>query len=198
MSTEVKKRGLGTILALAFAGVIGLLALGGGSLFLMYQSLHDTAITWENEIEKKNIESETVLSTVTLTIQETAGVTGMYADDLKDVIKGSFEGRYGKDGVKAGMTWIQEQNHQLDTKLYLKLQNVIEGGRKEFQISQNRKTEVCQEYKKTREYLVRGFLLRMAGFPKKDMDKLCIVVSDLNTKAAFDSGVQAPLIKQRQ
>jgi len=168
-----------------------------GSLFLMYQSLYDTAITWENEIEKKNNESETVLSTVTLTIQETAGVAGMYADDLKDVVKATYEGRYGSKGVQATMTWIKEQNHQLDNTLYLKLQNVIEGGRKEFQISQNRKNEVCQEYKKTREYLVRGALLRMAGFPKKDMAALCVNVSDQNTKEAFRTGKQEPLIKQR-
>lgn len=196
--TTGKKMGVGAVIGLVVLGLILAAGLVGGSLFMMYQSLHDTAITWENEIEKKYFESENVLSRVTLTIQETAGVTGMYADDLKDVIKGTYEGRYGDKGVQASMTWIKEQNHQLDPSLYLKLQNVIEGGRKEFEISQNRRNEVCQEYKKTREYLVRGFLLRMADFPKKDMTQLCVMVLDATTKKAFETGLQEPLIKQRQ
>jgi len=173
------------------------LGLGGGSLFLMYQSLHDTAIEWENEIEKKNQESEATLSNITLTIQDIAGVNGMYTDDLKEIVKGTFEGRYGEDGAKAAILMITEKNHDFDPSGYTKLRNVIEGGRKEFDISQKRKIEVCQEYKKTREYLVRGSLLRFAGFPKKNMDLLCVVVSDKSTRKAFDTGIQEPLIQRK-
>lgn len=182
--------------------LLGLVLLVGGTagtLFLMYQSMHDTAVTWENDIDKMNSQSENVLSAVTLSIQETAGIAGMYADDLKNVIKGTFEGRYGKgdEGVKASMLFIKESNPHLDSKLYLKVQDTITGGRKEFQISQDRKLEVCTEYKKTLDYLVRGFMLKLAGFPKKDITKLCQVVSDASTKEAFQTGEQKPLFQRK-
>lgn len=179
------------VIALGFLLIVGLGI--GGTLFVMYQSLHDNAITQENEIQKKNSQTENILSTVTISIQEVAGVASMYAGDIKEIVKATFEGRYGADGSQAAIQLIKEQNQNLDPKLYIKIQDVIEGGRKEFQIAQDRKLEVCTIYRTNLDYLVRGALLRMAGFPKKDIEKLCQVVSDVRTQDAFEKGVQEPI-----
>lgn len=177
-------------------GVILLLGgVGAGTLFLAYQSLHDEAIETENQIDLLNKQSENVLSTTTIKIQEATGIAGVYIDGLKDVVKGAMEGRYGKDGSRATFQWIQEQNPTgMPETMFLKVQNIIDGGGSEFKISQDRKMEYCKPYQDKLGYLVRGTLLKLAGFPKKDIAKLCQVVSDKASREAFDTGVRQPAI----
>lgn len=181
--------------------VLGVLLLlggvAGGTLFMMYQSLHDMAVETENQIELLNNQSENVLSTTTIKIKDAAGIANIYAEDLKKVVSAAVEGRYGKDGSKATMQWIQEQNPTaINEKLYLKVQDIIDGGGSEFKISQDRKMEYCKPYKDKLDYLVQGALLKFAGFPKKNITQLCQVVSDEDTSAAFKSGKRKPVLAQ--
>lgn len=188
--TATKKMSAGMLVACILGVLLVGIVLIGAVVVGTYTSAHDSAVQAETTINKLNKDSENVLSTVTLTIQETAGVTQMYAGDLKDTLKATFEGRYGPNGSQAAMQWIKEQNPTLDSKLYLKIQDVIEGGRKEFQIAQSRKLEACGTYENMRGYLWRGMLLSFAGFPKADIVKSCQVVSDAKTQLAFDTGKQ--------
>lgn len=176
-----------------------LLVIGGiaGSVFLAYQSMYDYAVETENQIELLNQQSENVLSTTTIKIKDAAGIANIYAEDLKKVVSAAVEGRYGKDGSKATMQWIQEQNPTaINEKLYLKVQDIIDGGGSEFKISQDRKLEYCKPYKDKLDYLVRGTLLKWAGFPKKDLANLCQVVSDSDSREAFKTGIRKPALTQ--
>lgn len=179
-------------------GVLLLLVAGlGGSLFLMYQSLHDDAVFTENQIELLNQQSENVLSTTTIKIKDAAGIASIYAEDLKKVVSAAVQGRYGSNGSQATMQWIQEQNPTaISENLYLKVQNIIDAGGSEFKISQDRKLEYCKPYKDKLNYLVRGTLLKMAGFPKKDLANLCQVVSDQDSSDAFKTGIRKPALAQ--
>lgn len=172
-----------------------LLILGGtaGSLFLMYQSLHDDAIVWEANIVQKNQESENVLSRVNTTIQGLAGTVNIYAEDVKSVITAAVQGRYGDKGSQAVFQMIQEKNPDVSPVLYQKLADAIEGGNREFEIIQTRKIEVCTGYRKVLGYLVRGSLLKMADFPRFDLEDNCKVISDASTKDAFGTGIRAPM-----
>lgn len=174
--------------------VLGGIAAIALTLFLMFQSVYDNAIEYEAQIQRLNSESEAVLSSVTIKVQTAAGITGTYANDLKDIVQASMEGRYGEHGSQAVMQWIQEQNPTVDSSLYLKVQNIVDGGQSEFLISQKRKLEVCTNYETIRGYFVRGSFLRMIGFPKKGIDDLCKVISDELTRQAFETGLQKPLI----
>lgn len=178
---------------IVIGSVLGGIAAIALSLFLMYQSVHDNAIEYEASIERLNKESEAVLSAVTTKIKTAASVTEIYVKDLETVVRASMEGRYGDNGSRAVFNWIQEQNHQVDSNLYLKIQNIIDGGQSEFQISQQRKFEICAQYDALRGYLVRGALLTMQGFPKKNVDQMCIVISDEQTREAFETGLQKPV-----
>ena len=113
----------------------------------------------------------------------------MYKNGLKEVIKGTFEGRYGADGSKAVMQWIQEQNIQFDSSLYKEIQIVISAGRDEFRISQTKKLDACQLYETRLQQFPGNIVAGMFGFPRLT----CQVVSDSRTQAAFESGVQAPI-----
>lgn len=173
--------------------IVALLLIAGLSLFATYQSVHDNAISWEATLEKKNGETEAVLSRVTVSVQQTAGVVEIYASDVKDAIKAAVEGRYGKDGSKAVFQMIQEKNPTVSDKLYLKLADLIGGGQKEVQIIQTQKLEVCASYKKELGYLIRGGILRFQGFPKADLVLQCRVISDSATRGAMETGLQQPI-----
>lgn len=191
--SATNKMSTGKLVGIILGAVLVGLILIGSVIVGTYTSAYDSAIDAESQINKLDKDSENVLSTVTLTIQETAGVASMYADDLKETLRETFLGRNGPNGNQAAMQWIKEQNPTLDSKLYMKIQNVIEGGRKEFQIAQSRKLESCQAYESMRGWFWRGKLLAMQGFPKLDIVKSCQVVSDSSTQAAFQTGKQEPI-----
>lgn len=177
--------GLGSVLA----GIV----LVGLAIFGMYVSVHDSAVEWENLLVRHNKDRENVLSNVTLTIQQTAGVSAKYTNDLKDIVKGTYEGRYGPNGSQAAVQFIQEKNVNFDTKMALKVQDVIEGGNKEFQIYQSRMLEVCNPYENMLGSVVRGGLLKFMGFPKIDVVDTCKVISDADTKDAMSTGIRKPI-----
>lgn len=179
------------IAGIVIAILVGIL----GSVFLAYQSMYDTAVGYENQIKKLNKESEASLSATTIKIQNAVGMNSQYIKGLKDVVSAAVTGRYGKDGSKAAFQWIQEQNPVVSDKLFLKVQDIIDGGGSEFNITQNRKFEVCTNYETSRDSLLRGFFLRAAGFPKKDVDDMCKVISDEATQDAFKTGKQKAVIQ---
>lgn len=162
-----------------------------------YISAVNTGARIEANIEMLNSNSENVLSAVTTNIKEQAGITNVYAQDFQDSLSAAMSGRYGSDGSKAAMQWIKEQNPTLDSSIYAKVQDIINGGRKEFQTSQTRKLEVCRDYTARLNYAVGGWFLRAAGYPKIDRAKLCKVISDSHSRQAFESGLNEPITFQR-
>lgn len=147
----------------------------------------------EQQVKKFNKDSENHLSAYTLKVQETAQIPEMYKSGLKEIIKDTFQGRYGADGSKAVVQWIQEQNIQFDSSLYKEIQVVISSGRDEFRISQTKKLDACAIYETKLNQFPGSLVAGIFGFPRIDLDKTCQVVSDSRTQAAFDSGVQAPI-----
>lgn len=180
---------------IVLAVVLGCLGFGAVSLFLAYQDMHNTSMNFENDIKKLNLMSENVLSTTTIKLQDAVGLNKQYTESLKEVVRAAVEGRYGKNGSGAAMQWIQEQNPTVDSKLFMKVHDIIDGGGTEFKISQDRKIELCTEYEKMRDLLVRGFFMKLAGFPKKDVEQMCILVSDEASAAAFKTGKREATIK---
>ncbi|AUG87928.1 virion structural protein [Klebsiella phage May] len=169
--------------------VVGFIAIIAGFLISTFNGFN----TLENNVKKFNKDSENYLSSYTLKVQETAQIPDMYKNGLKEVIKGTFEGRYGADGSKAVVQWIQEQNIQFDSSLYKEIQIVISAGRDEFRISQTKKLDACQLYETRLQQFPGNIVAGMFGFPRLDLEKTCQVVSDSRTQAAFESGVQAPI-----
>lgn len=168
---------------------VGILVLGIVTFFGVYIQYSNSATRFETNIGKYNEDSKNVLSSYTMKVKEMAQVPDKYKKDLQDIIKQTFEGRYGADGSKAVFSFIQEQNLALDSSLYKNLQVVMEAGRNEFKLSQTRKLDTCAGYENLRNYAVSGFFVQMAGFPKKNIDTLCRIVVDSSTSSKFESGV---------
>ena len=117
----------------------------------------------------------------------------MMKDDLKEVIKEAIGGRYGAEGSKATWQWIQENNPSVDPSLYQNIQQAIEAGRNKFENAQTLLLSRCQEYQTQQGYLVRGVFIRMTGYPKIDMEKMCTPIVSEYGKEAFDTGVEQGL-----
>lgn len=135
---------------------------------------------------------QNVYSSYTNKVMEAAQINEMYREDVKDVITSALDSRYGEDGVQSAFTWIKEQNPTLDASVYVKLQQIIQAGREEFQHEQTRLLDLRRVYTTNLGYLWKGLWLRIAGYPKIDLDDYRIIISDATTEA-FDSGVDAPL-----
>lgn len=155
---------------------------------------NNTFVDWERDIVKFDKESQNTLANYTTKIFEVTQVPKMYEKSLRNVIKDTFSGRYGADGSKATMQWIQENNIQFDSTMFTKIQTTMEAGRNEFRLSQTKKIEVCENYRAELNYVVGGFVAGLLGFPKADLDQVCTIVLNDHTNEAFktkiDNGVK--------
>jgi len=143
---------------------------------------------WEN--------NENVLSTYSQKVMEVAQVPSMMADDVKDIMATALTSRYGSEGSKATMQWIKEQNPSVDAGMYKKIQQVIEAGRDEFKVSQTQLIDVKRNYETALGTFWRGMWMRMAGWPKLDLDDYKIISSTYAQKT-FKEGKEDGPIKLR-
>lgn len=174
---------------IAMAIVLALVLVSAGIGFTTYITYKNEAIQQEQTINKYNENSRNTLSALTMTVKDMAQIPDMLINDLTKYVEAEMGSRYGEGGSKAMMQWIQEKGQVVDQKVYLNIQAAMQGGRKEFQLSQDRKLEACATYKSNLEYVWSGFWMNLAGYPKIDLDKMCQVVSDAQTNRAFETGL---------
>lgn len=175
----------------AFGIVMGLflvviLALGGvvAATWFKYANL---GATQENRIVAIYDSNKVSLNTYTTKVQEATQVPAMYKADLQEIVQKTFEGRYGKDGSKAVVQFIQERNLNLDPGMYRQIQQIIEAGRNDFQTAQNQLVDAKRAYKTQLDMPWSGFWLSLAGYPKIDISKYNIVtLGSVETK--FETG----------
>jgi hypothetical protein len=151
-----------------------------------------TNYNYGNEAER-TIEAEyenlsNVLGQYSLKIKEAAQIPAMQTEDLATLFTGALDARYGAGGSQAAMQWIQEQNPQLDQATYLKIQQMIEAGRNKFENHQTKFLDTKRVYETNLGYLWTGTWLRIAGYPKIDLDEMNIVTST-HAKQALETGV---------
>lgn len=171
-----------------------------GALIGIVTISYVSAYNYGNEMERSLVavqdNNKNILAQYGQKVQEAAQVPGMQRDDMMKVVVAALEGRYGADGSKATFQWIQEQNPNIDSKVYLKIQQIIESGRNEFQNGQTRMLDVKRSYETSLGYLWRGTWMRIAGYPKIDLASFKIVSTD-RADAAFSAGKEDGPLKLR-
>ncbi|QXO10004.1 hypothetical protein pEaSNUABM37_00043 [Erwinia phage pEa_SNUABM_37] len=190
---QKKKMGAGVIVAIVFGIIFALGALVVGIGVMAYVGAANKGNQMENSIDQLRQNSASNLSNLTQSIQEQAQVPEMAKDHLKEIIEAQMSGRYGKDGSKAVFQFLKEQNLQVDQRMYLNIQATMAGGRKEFEITQNRLMSQCTAYKNEIGNVWSGFWMRLAGYPKIDVKTVCRAVTDSKTDAAFETGQQTKI-----
>lgn len=154
--------------------------------FFMGVSAHNYAVGMEVQIKTQYDSNRNTLSNTALKIKEMFSVRDEHYKGLEKIIKNTMTGRYGKDGSKAVFQYLKENNLKPDTKLDLNVQNVISSGRSEFKASQDALLTLKGSYEKELSSYFYGGYIRNAGFPKIDLNRYDIIVSQ-ETQNKFDS-----------
>lgn len=176
----------------AFLVLLVVLGMGIAVVVGSYVSNYNYGNRAEVGIQTAYDNVQNVYSSYTNKVMEAAQINSMYRDDVKEVITEALDARYGEEGVQSAFTWIKEQNPTLDAAVYVKLQQIIQAGREEFQHEQTRLLDLRRSYQTNLGYLWKGLWLRIAGYPKIDLDDYRIIVSNATTEA-FESGEDKPL-----
>jgi hypothetical protein len=169
---------------IATAIVVGGIALIGGS---SYVSAYNTGNRLENVIEATFTDNKNVLAQYSNRIAEAAQIPAMQRDDLSAVVTAALGARYGDEGSQAMFQFIQEQNPTIDSAVYVELQRIINGGRKDFEIAQTRLIDQKRVYNTALGSFWGGTWMRVAGYPKIDLDDF-VIVTNARTEDAFNSG----------
>lgn len=176
--------------AVAFIGAIILIVVAS------YISANNYGATVEAQLRAARDDNKNVLAQYQQKVLEAAQVPSMYKDDLKEVVAAAVTGRYGADGSKAVMQWIKEANIQFDSQLYVKLQEIIQSGRKDFEIGQTRMIDIRRGYEVQQGLFWRGMWLRMAGFPKVNMADFNPITTD-GVEDTYRKGKESAPLKLR-
>ena len=106
----------------------------------------------KNKYYKENItnlsdQSYSMLSAVTIKIRNLAKVPTMYSEDLTKFVSTAMTSRYGEDGMKAMVAFMNENNLQFDASMYKNIQVAMSAGQDDFRITQNKLTDFCTQYR---------------------------------------------------
>lgn len=171
-------------------------ALIGGIGMMSYVSAYNYGNTMDKQLVAIKDNNKNIYANGTQKILEMVQVPTMYKDDLKEVITADIQGRYGKNGSQASMQWLKEHEVKLDPTLYIKIQQTVEGFRNEFQNNQTRMIDVKRSYSTAQGYLWQGFWLRLAGYPKVNMNDYNAITTDA-TESVFKTGKEVAPLKLR-
>lgn len=168
---------LGTI---AVVGV--LLLIGVFGYFVMGVSISNQAATLEAQLQAQYKDNQNIYDNYFKKVKEIAQVPDMYVEDLQKVYKTAIGARYGADGSKAMFQFIKEHNPTFDSSLYTKIQQVIEAGRKDFEVAQRTLLDKKSVYTMKLDQFPFGFFARANGWPKMNLKEIDIVTSDRTDK----------------
>jgi hypothetical protein len=176
--------------------VLGIILGIAGIAFMSYVSANNYGVQMEAQLKAKYDDNRNILAQYGQKISEMVQVPEMMKNDLKEVVVAAIEGRYGEDGSRATWQWIQEQNPQLGQDTYLQIQRAIEAGRDEFKNSQTAMLDIKRSYETSLGFFWKGLWLRIAGFPKTDLEKYRIISTD-RANSAFEAGKEDAPLKLR-
>ena len=179
-----------------FIGLSSILAATAFIIVTSYISAVNFGAEIEPQLRAARDDNKNILAQYQQKALEVAQVPAMYSEDFKNVVKSAVEGRYGPNGSQAVMQWIKESQINYDSSMYTKLVDVIQAGRKDFEIGQRRMIDIRARYETNLSYFWTGMWLRIAGFPKVNMaDFNPITTNDVET--TYQNGKESAPLKLR-
>ena len=174
---------------IVFISVLSLI----GLLVMSYISNYNYGNEAENQIRAEYSNMENILAQYSLKVVEASQVTQMKTEDLSRVTKEALSGRYGPNGTQAVFQWIQENYPgNVTDDLYVQIQQIIEAGRDKFENAQTKFIDTKKVYETNLGYFWKGLWLRIAGYPKINLNDYKIISSEHAVKA-FEKGVDTPV-----
>ncbi len=160
-----------SIILAIFVSIVGIAAVS-------YIGATNYGASVEAQLKAARDNNRNILAQYEQTIMEASQVPEMYKNDFKEVLTGALQSRYGDGGSKAVFQFIKEHNVDFDSSLYTKIQQLVEYGRKNFEVNQTKMIDIRRGYETQLNYFWRGMWLRIAGFPKLNLEEYQPVVTD--------------------
>lgn len=189
-----KQQGSALVIALSVLGVIAVII---GVLGMSYISAYNMGNSMEQTLKATYSNNQNILAQYSQKVMEAAQVPDMARDDIVKVAKAAMEGRYGTEGSKAVFQMITEQNPSIDPMLYRQVQQIIEGGRTEFQNAQTRLIDQKRVYETSLGSFWQGMWMRIAGYPKVNLADYKVITTD-RTERTFEAGKEEAPLQLRQ
>lgn len=177
-------------------GLLGLVALVALICGTSYVSANNYAAGVEAQLRAARDDNKNILAQYQQKVLEAVQVPEMYKNDFKEVISADVQGRYGAEGSKATFQWLKEHEVKFDSTLYTKITEIIQGGRKDFEVGQTRMIDIRRGYETQQGLFWRGMWLRLAGFPKVNMADYKPITTD-RVETTFTAGKEAAPLKLR-
>lgn len=178
----------GVLVAVALVAVFG---------FIQFANAKASGARMERQIEATYRNNQNVLSSYTTRIREMAQIPEMMTQDLTTVMEAALSARYGDEGSQAVFQWINENYPgRVDPALYTRIQAAIEAGRIEFRNEQTLLLDQKRVYQTQLDYLWNGFWLRLAGFPRINLDDYDVIVAG-TVQEQFESGEETEIDLRR-
>lgn len=189
----------GLITSIVVATLVAVFATSAVFGFVGFQN---QANRHENAIKAQYTANQNVYDNGYKKVLEVAQIPEAYAADFRNLYHEAITGRYGDQGSRAAMQWIQEQNPNIDATLYRQVQQNIEIFRNDFTATQKQLISYKQEYE---NFLIANTSSRFYNwlasafggqYPHIDLTKFDIVTS-ARTEGAFQTKKDEPLRLRR-
>jgi hypothetical protein len=131
----------------------------------------------------ENIHSNTLKK-----IKQAGFVTENYSEQVRTTIDAAIRGRYGSEGIRSNMVWIQEQNPQISPDLFNRIIVLIEAGNNEFAATQTDRIDRIRVYRTQLRSFPQSAVAGVLGFPKIDMERYGRIVSMEESAEVMNTG----------
>jgi hypothetical protein len=184
-------RSSGSNFKLACGGMALLMIVGVFVVIISFISTNNSLVRLEEGVIASYNDGENVHSNTLKKIKQAGFVVENYSKQVQETISNAIRGRYGADGIKANMAFIQEQNPNISPDLFQRLLVIIEAGNNEFAAKQTDRLDRVRVYKTDLRSFPGSLIASTLGFPKIDMAKYEKVISVEESKQAMETGVDA-------
>ena len=156
-------------------------------------SYNNTAVNFEENLVAAKTNASNIAAQYQNALFEQVQVPEMMKEDIRELVTASIEGRYGENGSRAIFQSITEQNPSVDPAVYLKIQSVIDAGRRNFEREQTRMIDIERAYTAKLRSQPSGFFMGILGFPKIDLDDFEPVTTN-RVKEMLETGVEEHMV----
>ncbi len=164
-------------------GIFGVLLVGTvGILGIGYISVNNTCVAKEATLNATKANSKSVYDNFWKKVKEVAQVPAEYNKGMGETYAKIMDARY-KNSTKVMMNWITEANPNFDSSMYVRVQQVIESGRNDFQDSQKQMVDQVREYKTYVGKIPTSFFAGLAGYPKIKWEDFEVLSSERSDEA---------------